>query len=50
MAATNRAYRSLAYEVICRIPVFYAHSDDKLILQKNGQIKADKKLAEIRKD
>jgi len=49
MAATKRAYRSLGYEVVCRIPDFYAPSDDKLILQ-NGQIKADRKLAEIRKD
>ncbi len=34
MAATKRAYRSLGYEVVCRIPDFYAPSDDKLILQK----------------
>jgi len=32
MAATKRAYRSLGYEVVCRIPDFYAPSDDKLIL------------------
>ncbi|MDP2730101.1 MAG: hypothetical protein Q8O55_06440 [Dehalococcoidales bacterium] len=34
MAATKRAYRSLGHEVVCRIPDFYAPSDDKLILQK----------------
>ena len=32
MAATKRAYRSLGYEVVCRIPDFYAPIDDKLIL------------------
>ncbi len=31
---TERFYRSHGYEVICRIPDFYAPSDDKLILQK----------------
>jgi GNAT superfamily N-acetyltransferase len=31
---TERFYRSHGYELICRIPDFYAPGDDKLILQK----------------
>jgi D-alanine-D-alanine ligase len=31
---TRRFYLSRGYEVICRIPDFYAPGDDKLILQK----------------
>jgi ribosomal protein S18 acetylase RimI-like enzyme len=31
---TERFYRSHGYEVICRIPDFYAPGDDKLVLQK----------------
>jgi ribosomal protein S18 acetylase RimI-like enzyme len=31
---TERFYRSHGYEVICRIPDFYAPGDDKLLLQK----------------
>jgi hypothetical protein len=31
---TRHFYLSQGYEVICRIPDFYAPGDDKLILQK----------------